>query len=201
VGGIFAVMAMPFAGILTGKVQTRFILAAAFALQAVAMWHLTGIDSGTSFSHLATARLYQAIGLPFLFIPITNQAYADLKPQETGQASALLNVMRNLGGSFGISLSQALILRREQFHQSRITEALNPLNPEYVRGIDQARQTLGSASPGGNAPVNVIYQQVTEQSAMLSYVDAFAALAIVAAIACVMAVLLKPASGGEGGGH
>ncbi|WP_419827056.1 DHA2 family efflux MFS transporter permease subunit [Sphingomonas sp.] len=201
VGGIFAVLAMPFAGLLVGKVQTRYILAGAFALQAVAMWHLTGIDTGASFSHLAEARLYQAIGLPFLFIPITNQAYADLKPQETGQASALLNVMRNLGGSFGISLSQALILRREQFHQSRITEGLSPINPDYVQGLDQARQTLGQASPGDNAPVNVIYQQVTGQSAMLSYIDAFWVLAIVAAIACVMAVLLKPAAGGEGGGH
>jgi DHA2 family multidrug resistance protein len=200
-GGIAAVVAMPFAGIITGKIQTRYILGAAFAIQAASMWHLTGIDTGSSFDHLATARLYQAVGLPFLFIPITNQAYAGLKPTQTGQASALLNVMRNIGGSFGISLSQALILRRTQFHQSRLVEGLNPLNPEYVQGLGQANQTLGGASPGGNAGIGVIFQQVTEQSAILAYVDAFWALAVVATIACLLAVLLKPASGGEGGGH
>ena len=200
-GGVCAVMVMPFAGIITGKIPTRYILGAAFALQAVALWHLTGVNTETSFHHFAVARTIQAVGLPFLFIPITNQAYADLKPDQTGQASALLNVMRNLGGSFGISLAQALILRREQLHQSRLVEGLDPLNPNYEIGLDQARQMLGGASPSPDAPLGIIQQQVTTQAAMLSYIDAFWALAIVAAIAAAMSIFLKTAKRGAGGGH
>ena len=201
VGGFGALAMVPVVGFLTGKVQTRWLLAAGFSLQAIAMWHLTGFDADVSFHQLSVARLIQAIGLPMLFIPITAQAYADLKPNETGDASALLNVARNIGGSIGISAAQAIVLQRQQFHQSRIVEGLNPLNPEYVQGLGQAQQMLGGAAPPGNAGIGVIFQQVQQQAAMLSYLDVFHSLMVFVVCVIPLTLMLKPAAGGGGGGH
>src|SRR3546814_15611173 len=67
--------------------------------------------------------------LPFLFVPINAIAYVGLAQTKTAQASSLLNVFRNLGGTFGISVSQTLLAGYQQVHQSYLVERLNPLDP------------------------------------------------------------------------
>jgi DHA2 family multidrug resistance protein len=198
-GGFAALAMMPVVGVLVGIVQARWLLAIGFSIQAIALYHLSGFDLSVSFGHIAVGRLVQAMGLPLLFIPITNQAYADLKPTETGDASALLNVARNLGGSIGIDFAQAMILRQQQFHQSRIVEGLNPLNPNYVVGLGQANTM---AQGGGGSPdtgLGIIYQQVQQQAGMLSFIDVYWALMWFVIVVTCMTLLLKPAAGGEGG--
>ncbi len=198
-GGLAALSMMPVVGFVIGIVQARWLLAFGFTIQAIALYHLSGFDLSASFAQLSTSRLIQAIGLPFLFIPITNQAYADLKPNETGDASALLNVARNLGGSIGIDFAQAMILQRQQFHQSRMVEGLNPLNPNYVIGLDQANTSVQGAGASPDAGLGIIFQQVQQQAGMLSFIDVYWTLMLFVIVVIGMTFLLKPAAGGEGG--
>jgi DHA2 family multidrug resistance protein len=201
IGGLGALVAMPLTGLLTGKVQTRILLGAAFAMQAFALWNLSGFETGASFGHAAMARFYQAVALPFLFVPITAQSYAGLKPQQFGQASAILNVARNLGGSIGISSAQALLEQREQFHQSRLVEGLNPLNPVYTDGLGRIGQNLTGGpltNELGTTQLANLYRLVGEQAQMLSYIDVFHTLMWVVFLVTPFAILLKPTRGQEG---
>src|SRR3546814_17662868 len=72
------------------------------------------LKADISFADAAIARLYQSVGLPFLFVPINAIAYVGLAQTKTAQASSLLNVFRNLGGTFGISVSQTLLAGYQQ---------------------------------------------------------------------------------------
>lgn len=199
VGGLAALVAMPMTGIVTGKVQTRIILGFAFFEQALALGHLSGLNAEVSFSHIAVARMFQAVALPFLFVPINAQSYAGLDPRKYNQASALMNVARNLGGSIGISAAQAVLEQREQFHQSRIVEGLNPLNPSYVQGMHQLGQQLTGAPVSGPADTSTLaalYQMVQQQATMLAYVDVYHVLMILVLCVAPLAILLKPTTGG-----
>ena len=97
------------------------------------------------FWFFAWSRIYLGIGLPLIFIPITTASYDGIPPDKTDQASALINVARNFGGSIGVSLAQTVLARREQFHQSRLVEHVGSWNPFYadtlnhVQGILQRR--------------------------------------------------------------
>ncbi|HLY66317.1 MAG TPA: DHA2 family efflux MFS transporter permease subunit, partial [Chloroflexota bacterium] len=102
-GGIAMLLVMAVAARATNLVQPKYLMAAGMLLLAFSMWHLTSLQPQASFGYFATARIYQMIGIPFLFVPITTLSYADLPPEQTNQASALINVARNLGGSIGIS--------------------------------------------------------------------------------------------------
>ena len=195
-GGVIAIVGMPIAGVLTGKVDTRFLLFPAFAVQAVAFWWFSTFSIESTFASAAWGRFFSSVGLPFLFIPISTIAYVGLKPGEADKASAMLNFARNLGGAFGISLTQTLLVRREQFHQDRMTETLNGLNPVF-------RQTLTKMTSlyDGNQQTAYaqIYSQVQRQAAMISYVEVFYVL-----MWCVIAILpliivLKPAKGASEG--
>lgn len=176
VGGIATLVAMPIVGAVSGKVDVRALLIPALLIQAAALWYMTGWNAGISYGDASMGRLISAIGLPFLFIPINAAAYVGLKPTQTNQASALLNVARNLGGSLGIGIAQAMLISRGQYHQTRLVEGLNPLNPEYVQGLDQLGQTIGGAGGGGgdqSSVLGALMQQVQQQAQMLSYLDIF----------------------------
>ncbi len=99
--------------------QPRWLVLTGVLLLAGSMWHMTGLNRQITYWDAAWARVYQASGLAFLFVPINTVAFTDLPEGKSSKASALINLSRNLGGSFGISLAQTLLARRTQFHQTR----------------------------------------------------------------------------------
>ncbi|HEY4212616.1 MAG TPA: DHA2 family efflux MFS transporter permease subunit [Steroidobacteraceae bacterium] len=194
-GGLATLVAMPFAGILSDKVQPRFLIAAALAMEAIALWHMTHLNTAMSFSDAAWARVWQAFPIPFLFIPLTNAAYVGLRPEKSGEASALLNVARNLGGSIGISSVQTFIVHREQFYQSRHVETLNPLNPDYSAAINQLTGLLGGHGRASvdamQSAAGVLYQGVLKQASMLAYIDCFWVLMVFVLIVLPIVLLMR----------
>jgi DHA2 family multidrug resistance protein len=202
-GGIATVCAVPFAGRLTGVVDTRLLLGGALVVSAAALWHLTSLDTNASFASVAWARAYQAVALPFLFVPITNAAYAGLKPKQTAEASSLLNVFRNLGGSVGIAMSQALLSDRTQVHQSLLVAHLNPLAPNYPAGLSAIESALRStgmaAAQAQQAALGQLAQIVGRQALMMGYLDVFGDLMLFTLCVTPVVFLLKGSKGGGGG--
>ncbi len=199
-GGFATVLAVPFASQLVGKVDVRILLGGALVVSAIALGHLTTLSTDTGFAEWGWARAYQAVALPFLFVPITTAAYSGLKPKETGDASALLNVFRNLGGSVGIAVSQAWLSVESQVRQSNLVEHLNPLAPNYpaaLAGMENTLKAAGmAAAQATEAAQGELYRTVGRQAAMLGYLDVYRALMVYTLIAFPVIFLLKPSKGG-----
>jgi MFS transporter, DHA2 family, multidrug resistance protein len=208
-GGAATILVMPISGILGSKVDPRFLIGFSLAIQAAALWNMSHLNTDISFGVAARARVFQALGLPFMFVPITAVAYVGLKPEESNQASAIMNVMRNLGGSIGISMVQTLTAQRVQFHQARYAETLNPLNPNYAQATDQIAQTLQSfGQSAADAPgqaLGKIYGSLSQQASMLAYIDAFHTLMIMTLCCLPLLLLMQPPRKGAkppaGAGH
>jgi DHA2 family multidrug resistance protein len=176
-GGFATMLVMPIAGALLRFVQPRVLIAIGLAIEALAAWHLSGFNTEISFAHAAWARVFQGIGLPLLFVPITTASYAGLPPDKSNNASALLNSMRNLGASVGISVGTTLLARRGQFHHERLVESLARV-PQF-------------ASTQGASMLQNIDRVVQRQADMLSYIDVFWFVAIVAAAAIPLTLVLR----------
>jgi DHA2 family multidrug resistance protein len=134
------------------------------------------------------------IGMPFLFVPITTASYGELPPEKTNQASALINVARNLGGSIGVSMAITLLAQRSQFHQARLTEHLFPSSPQYQQTIHQlasyfAAQGASHADALREA-IGAVGQLVRDQALLLAYIDVFASMALLAALMIPVVLLL-----------
>jgi MFS transporter, DHA2 family, multidrug resistance protein len=194
-GGIATLIAMPVVGQLAGRVDTRMLLIPALVLQAVALWYMSGWNTQISYGDASFGRLISALGLPFLFIPISTAAYVGIDPAKTNEVSSLLNVARNLGGSFGIGLSQAALIERGQYHQDRLVEGLNPLNPSYVEGLGRLGQTV-AGSGSDMSQLGALYQQVQQQARMLSYIDVFHMTMIFVICIIPLGLFLRQGSGG-----
>jgi DHA2 family multidrug resistance protein len=199
-GGLVAFVIMPLAGVLTNRFDARYLVGVALLIQAFALWHMTTLNAQISFWDAAWVRLYQAVGLPLLFIPITNSAYVGLRPEDSDQASGLLNVARNLGGTIGISMVQTMLARSEQFHLDRLVEYLNPLDSNYRIALDRLTQELASRGmsqvEAGRAAVAMLYQQTQTQAQMLSFLDIFNVFTILVLLTIPLVFLMRKPQGG-----
>jgi MFS transporter, DHA2 family, multidrug resistance protein len=194
-GGLVTMVMMPITGWLIGRVQPKYLIAAGSVIAALSMWHLTGITGDITYNYAAVSRMYLAIGLPLLFLPITTASYDGIPPQKTNQASALINVARNFGGSMGVALVQTVLAQRQQFHQTRLAEHVAPSDIAYQQTIDAMRhffEAQGSnASDAASQAIAWVGQALQKQVDLLSYVDVFWTLAMIGAIMIPVALSLR----------
>lgn len=198
-GGILTIIALPFAGILTNKVQPKYLMMFGLATEAIGLYLFVGLSADISWQWAAVARMGIAIGLPFLFIPINTAAYADIPPEKIPEASAQLNLARNLGGSIAISTAQTLLEQRSQFHQERLTETMTAGSYGY-RTLTQGLQTAMGLPQGGVASQGVlgqIYEGVTRQAQVLAFIDIFWVLAVATAVVTPLLLFMKRVEPGQ----
>lgn len=181
-GGFALIILMPLVGFLSSKIDPRLLIAFGLITCAASLLRMTYLDTSTDYSTLAWARFYQAFGLAFLFIPINSLAYQELSPTKSSNASAIINMTRNVGGSMGISVVTTILSRRAQIHQNILTQHITSTGSTYqqaVHGIQQHLQyTMSSSADALRQAQRVIYQEILQQAQLLAYIDDFRFLAI-----------------------
>jgi DHA2 family multidrug resistance protein len=184
-GGFALMFMMPIAGRIVGKVQPKYLMAFGLGITAFSMFLLCRFDTEVDFEHLAVLRAIQCIGLPLFFIPLNTIAYGTLPPGKNNSASAMMNLMRNLGGGIGISLASTLLIRRAQMHQDRLAARASHYFPPFVHYMN---------SIGGFTTRNVvgIYSAIQLQSSMLAFLDVFKVFGIGCVLVICMVLMLKP---------
>jgi DHA2 family multidrug resistance protein len=194
-GGLVIIVLMPAVGIMLSRIDARWLIAFGFITIALALYHMTGINLEMSWGHAMMLRVYQSIGLAFLFVPINTISYAGVKPEQNNQVSGLMNLMRNIGGSVGISLSGAMITERAQFHQHQLVQNATAYNPQMRTAVAALGQTLahaGLSTPdAARQAYGRIYLAIQGQAQTLAYIDTFWMLAIAALCMVTLVFLLK----------
>ncbi len=200
--GAFVVIGMmPMVGTAVNKMQPRYMIAAGLALEALALFHMSGFNTEMGFWHIAWARCFQAAGLGLLIVPITSVAYIGIPGNKSNNASALINLSRNIGGSFGIALAQTWLARRTQFHESRLGSHLTPENLQLREALAHATDRFvasgSSVVEGQHQALAAIYGRLLGQSRMLAFNDVFFVMALGCLLTLPLVLLLKRARPGQ----
>ncbi|HLX84131.1 MAG TPA: DHA2 family efflux MFS transporter permease subunit [Terriglobales bacterium] len=205
-GGFTIMIIMPIVGFLLSRYSPRYLMMFGLCMLSFSLFHMTNFDLNVDFHTVMMARVYQAMGLAFLFVPINTAAYSSLPREKNNAASGLMNLARNIGGSVGISLVTTGLAQRAQFHQSRLTANLSASNPRFQATLRALTTTFsgGGAGPGpgpGTAEQHayaMIQGNIIRQSTMLAYLDNFWVLGVVIACLIPFVFLIKKAKkGGE----
>lgn len=194
--GIVVLMCMPISVQLISRVQARYLVTAGLLLCAIGMWHTMQFTPQTDYRTFVWMRITQMIGLPLLFVPISTLAFHHIPKEKSNKASALFSMFRNLGGSVGIAITTALVLRQSQEHQAYLSEHLSPYDPVYQDLLARTTQATGSV----DVATGQIYQTLLEQASLLAYIDAFEFMAAMMIIAAVAALVMLPKNDPRAGG-
>jgi MFS transporter, DHA2 family, multidrug resistance protein len=199
-GGLAIIMCMPLVGYLLGHTDARKLLFFGFTLLALSLFHMTGFDTAIDFRSVATARVFQAMGLAFLFVPINTVSYAFLPPGKNNAASGLINLARNVGGSVGISFVITMLARRTQVHQTNLTHNLTAGSGQYQAMINSASRILqahgSSATEAARQAQGLVASTLNQQATMLAYIDNFWMLGLAASCMIPLVFLMKKAKPG-----
>jgi DHA2 family multidrug resistance protein len=176
-GGFTIMLLLPLVGFMLSRYSPRWLLVFGLVMLSYSLFHMTGFDLGIDFRTAATARVFQAIGMAFLFVPINTAAYAYLPRDKNNAASGLMNLARNIGGSVGISLVTTLLDRRTQQHLTDLSHNLSPANPAFrgmLNGATRAMQAHGSSAAFASRQAYALIEgTVQRQATMLAYIDDF----------------------------
>src|SRR5579862_407093 len=193
-GGFTIMLLLPLVGFLLSRYSPRWMLMFGLSMLSFSLFHMTSFDLQIDFGTVAMARVLQAAGMAFLFVPNNTSAYACLPRDKKNAASGLMNLARNIGGSVGISFVTTMLDRRTQTHLSNLSPHLSASNPAFrsmLEGATQAMRAHGaSAAFASRQAYALIEGTVQRQATMLAYIDDFRILgfAILAMIPLVFLV-------------
>ncbi|HEY3762109.1 MAG TPA: DHA2 family efflux MFS transporter permease subunit [Verrucomicrobiae bacterium] len=192
--GVGALIAMPLVGRLIGKIQSRLLVAFGFLSFGLGSYVLSEISLDINPWVLFWPLFFSGVSIAFMFVPLNTLAMGSLKPEQIGNASGIFNLMRNVGGSVGISLVTTLTARRAQFHQNILVADLTPYDTTYQSSVQSMSATFAAQSDpvtGHQQAVGSIYHTLVTQANFLANLDDFRLLAAICAACLVGALLLK----------
>ncbi|MFH0809138.1 MAG: MFS transporter, partial [Pseudomonadota bacterium] len=190
-GGIVTLLAMPLAGALIGRLDSRYLLGFGLLANAYAVSLMAGFSLEADFWTIIWPRVLQGIALGFFFVPLTTLTISPVAKPEVGNATAIYNLIRNLGGSFGVAIATTCLARQAQFHQARLVEHINPLSAPLAEGMSRFRGLLPGVGDQGS--LMMLYGFVQRQAHMLSFNDVFHAVALLFLALLPLLFILRPA--------
>jgi DHA2 family multidrug resistance protein len=194
-GAMVIVLMVPLIVQLTKRIQPRWLMALGLLIVGYASYRMTLLDPGSDYASFVIPRMILGLGLSFLFIPLNLIAYSFLPPEKNNKASSLTNLFRNLGGSFGVAFVATMLSRRQQFHQTVLVGHVSQFDHSTIQtlhGIAERLKASGMSSGESLAGAKaVIYSMVSKQAAMLSFLDVFWLLALLALCAIPFILFIK----------
>jgi len=176
--GIGTAFCMPLVGYILGKGwDARKMLAFGFVVAAIAFFGYSHMDLNSGTWDIFLNQINQGVGMAFVFVPLTTLTMDPIPKAETGFATSLYSVMRNIGSSVGVSFVTTFVARRSQFHQSILGAHLSPyslLTRQFLSGTEGWLFLKGSAPvTASHQSVALLYGMLQQQAALLSFVEAF----------------------------
>ncbi len=200
-GGIVLAIMMPIAGILASKFDPRVIIAIGFACTAAGLFHVTGIYYGIDFKTLVSFRVFQVIGIPLIFIPISTLNYVGVPREKFNQVSGISNFTRNVGGAIGVSLLSTFIAQQRQLQRGNLSSHTNSANPFFLRELNglvhNYRATGMGATEASHRAMAQISGQMDLQASVLAFKNAFWVLAVLVVLLTPLPFIMKRPSAKE----
>lgn len=177
-GAIIALFALVLCGKMMQKGVPPVVLVGTGLLCFVYFnWRMTALSLDTSAAEISVCLIFRAVGMAFLTVPLTALAVSSLEPANIPQGAALNNMMRQLGGSFGISVINTYSYRQNAVHRNDLLTNINATNPllterlnSYIHYFQSKGADLITAR---QSAIKMIDLAIVKQSALMSYIDSF----------------------------
>jgi MFS transporter, DHA2 family, multidrug resistance protein len=192
--GIGTLFFLPLTGILLGRRwDPRVLLMSGLLVASISFFIYSGLNLQAGGMNFLWPQIIQGAGLAMVFVPLTTIAMDPIPLPEMGYATSLYSVIRNIGSSIGISFVTTQLARRSQFHQARLTEAINQYNPAVRQYFGILDGLAGSGNPGvgSTRSAGMLYGQILRQAIAMSFLDLFHLLGILFLIVAPIVWLMR----------
>ena len=192
--GLGAMLMTPLIGFLTGRIDARWLISTGFIIAGISIFLFGSINLEIGVSNIALPNFLQGIGMSMIFVPLSTISTGALPNEQIGSGTGIYNLMRNLGGSIGISVVTSVVARRAQAHQTTLVAHITAYDQAVQQHLASMQHALAPASGSVQAAQQALgasYQAVIRQSTLLAYIDDFRWLALVSVFCLIAVFFLK----------
>jgi DHA2 family multidrug resistance protein len=204
--GAISIVILPLVGKATERIDSRFLLGTGLLISAYALYYMSGFNLQIDFETAVISRVIQGLGMPFFFVSLSFVTMAYVPKERMNNASAIFNLLRNMGGSFGVAFVTTVLARRAQFHQHRLVDHLTPYDPRLSIPFNDLKDylstKLGTFADQTQIAGAVIYRGLQREAASLAFNDAFFMQAMLfLGLLGLLWIIRKPPMGPRTAGH
>jgi len=169
------------AGRLFHRFDPRLLVALGCVAAGIGTWDMTHFNPDIDFWGIAAPGFFRGIGSGLIFVPMTTLTLAAVAKEQMGNASALYNMVRTVGGGIGIALLIAFLSQGTQTHQAYLTTHVHPYNQELVQRFMAMNTGAIPSLAGSGLPADtflqLLYGEVQRQALLMAFVDNFRLIA------------------------
>ena len=193
---VTGMISMPLGIAMQRGINPKKLMAIGMVAFTIFCWELGQQTMQSGSENFFLILLLRGFALGFIFIPVTMLAVSGLHGKDIGQATGLNNMVRQLGGSFGIALTNTYIARRVAAHRVELLSHLSAYDPAAVTRLDALQQMATmkaglSQNEAELAAVKALDGTVLVQSHHLAYMDAFMLISLLFALALPLLLLIR----------
>lgn len=194
--GILQALASPVAGYFADKGNPKIPIFVGIVLLAFSLYLNYFISVFSERDQIMISLYIRGIAMGLLFTPLSTVALSGIPREKMAQASGLFNVIRQVGGSFGVAILGTMLTRRMLFHLSTYGEAIDQSSPAF-RIISQRLQMFAAHMAGGNAGESaarakaLIAQHVSQQAFVSAIGDDFMLAAVITIVCAIPIFFLR----------
>jgi DHA2 family multidrug resistance protein len=182
--GIATMASMIFVGRLVGKFDSRLLVLFGLGLMAYSLYMMTGFNLQMDSSPIIWSGAVQGFGMGFVFVPLSTLAFATIANKFRTDATSMFSLVRNMGSGVGISLVTAVLANMLQVNHAELAARLTPTSPAVMR-------QMPSLITGNPQIVAIMDGLVSQQAAMLSYLDDFQLMVWISLASVPIVLLLR----------
>ncbi len=186
---------MPIAGRLYNRVGPRLMIGSGLFLSAFATLEMARFTADTSFAGLVIPQIWQGMAFSLIFVSLSTSALASVSRPRMTNATALYNLVRQLGGSFGIAIFATMLEGQQKVVAARLVSHLDPFNPVFAqryRAIAQGLASRGvSSAEAGQKAMALLNGMAQKQAAVMSFEYAFYVIGVVFMVSLPLVFLLR----------
>ncbi len=188
--GVGVLITMAIGGRLRGKVDFRYLICLGSIICAYSLWDMSHWSLAIDWHYVVTAGFIQGLGMGLVFMPLNAMAFATLDQKWRTDGASLMNLLRSIGSSAGISVCTFLLARNIQINHQELGENITNHTLPYLDPSQAPK--YGDI---GSAALSVVDGMINQQGAMISYLDDFYLMAIITIIMAPFVFLLKNPKG------
>jgi MFS transporter, DHA2 family, multidrug resistance protein len=193
--GLGSFLMMPLVGTVFARFDSRKVLAVGLVGASWTLYALSKLSLDAGYWDIFWPQFIQGAALAMLFVPLTTATMDPISKEQMGNATSMFDLMRNLGGSFGIATATTYLYRRQQFHTHVLGSHVTPYNPAaqtYLKNLQAGMMARGSdAVTAMQRAYGAVWGLVQRQASMQAFVDTFEFMAVVFLLMLPLLFIMK----------
>jgi DHA2 family multidrug resistance protein len=203
--GLPQIFMMPLAVVFLRRIDARILLTVGLIFFGAGNFMNSVLTNLSAYDQLRITQVVRALGMPLVIVPITTLATGLIEPEQTGSASALFNMFRNLGGSLGIALLATELDLREKLHSLRLGEALTPFSAPTAERVGLLLQQFAAsgadAATAAQRAFGSLAGTVRREALVMAYGDCYFLLGVLLMAMILFVWFCRPIKGNALAAH